>query len=572
MRAIAATVIACAALVAATPASASATPPVTVAQLPGPAGCVSGDDRDVGCTKLQVAPFFATLTITPGGDNLYLTGLGSDAGQVTTLKRDPVSGALSQAGCMTTGGRGGCAAVSALTGARASAVSPDGRNVYTVTNGFAPGTAGALITFSRDATTGDLRQTGCTGNADSCPDRDLAVAGADGVLVAPDGRHVYVAANGRLLTYQRAGDGSVQRVDCIGSDSGCQRDPDLSECRTKPPGACRAEGGFLPGELAFSPEARFLYVGTGRGPAEVFARDPITGSLTPLGCDPRRTACDPPDFYSSGLALARDGRNAYSVLAPRTIEARPALVQSRRDAVGGQLVGTQCVGGQLPGAGCGPTPGLGRLDDVEASPGGGAVYASFGPDRTPSGWGLGVFARDRGDGSLTQTGCVSDTGSEGLCIQAAGLKGASALTISPDGRSIYVSGADGRIAVLGPAVGLSGRVVHFTAAGRARVQLSCPRVARARCTGALKIARPSRVRSAASRRALATRRFSISPGGRATVAVRLSREGKRALRRGKRAKAQLTLLARGRVSGRSLRQITLRRSPAKHRRGAGRRR
>jgi DNA-binding beta-propeller fold protein YncE len=52
-----------------------------------------------------------------------------------------------------------------------------------------------------------------------------------------------------------------------------------------------------------------------------------------------------------------------------------------------------------------------------------------------------VAAFDRGaDGTLTQKGCVSDTGA-GPCVDATALAGAASVTVSPDGKNAYIAAA-----------------------------------------------------------------------------------------------------------------------------------
>jgi DNA-binding beta-propeller fold protein YncE len=78
---------------------------------------------------------------------------------------------------------------------------------------------------------------------------------------------------------------------------------------------------------------------------------------------------------------------------------------------------------------------------VAVSPDGKNVYVT-GPG--PAG-GVAVFARDAGSGRLTQlqgaAGCVNATG-RGGCAKALGVRGASSLAISQDGKSVYVVGFD----------------------------------------------------------------------------------------------------------------------------------
>jgi 6-phosphogluconolactonase (cycloisomerase 2 family) len=54
-----------------------------------------------------------------------------------------------------------------------------------------------------------------------------------------------------------------------------------------------------------------------------------------------------------------------------------------------------------------------------------------------------VFAHDRKSGTLTQLpspeGCISDDGSGGLCTQGRALRDPRSVTVSKDGRHVYVA-------------------------------------------------------------------------------------------------------------------------------------
>lgn len=50
-----------------------------------------------------------------------------------------------------------------------------------------------------------------------------------------------------------------------------------------------------------------------------------------------------------------------------------------------------------------------------------------------------VFARDDVSGLLVEVMCVSDTGSDGQCVDGTGLRGASSVVVAADGRDVYVT-------------------------------------------------------------------------------------------------------------------------------------
>src|SRR5213594_1845425 len=80
--------------------------------------------------------------------------------------------------------------------------------------------------------------------------------------------------------------------------------------------------------------------------------------------------------------------------------------------------------------------GLQRPEKLVISPDGNTVYAVGDDDDA-----VAILARDAGTGALTPVGCVddNDTGADSCAQTADGLAGAHAVTVSPDGKSVYVA-------------------------------------------------------------------------------------------------------------------------------------
>ena len=232
-----------------------------------------------------------------------------------------------------------------------------------------------------DGSAGCVVQAGDVGDDDDrgCA-RSRALIGPEAIAVAPDQRHVYVASTGN----ESRGSNAVTVF---------ARDPsrgslDFSSCvsdnggdgRVGTDGFC-ADGDALLGAdgLAFSPDGRFLYV-TAFGSSSVswFAVDPSTGALTPQGC----------------------------------VKAFPRQDRCRAAAA---LVGA---------------------DGVAVSADGATVYVTAAKSGAVT-----AFARDGVTGALAEIGCVSDSGSDGRCIDGTGLQGASSVAVSSDGRDVYVTAA-----------------------------------------------------------------------------------------------------------------------------------
>ena len=103
---------------------------------------------------------------------------------VVIFGRDGSTGALSYGGMV----QDGVDDVDGLDGARAVAVSPDGRYVYVASQWD-----DAVAVFSRDGATGELTFL------EACKDADPGTDGlniADGIALSPDGGFVYVGGYG----------------------------------------------------------------------------------------------------------------------------------------------------------------------------------------------------------------------------------------------------------------------------------------------------------------------------------------------------------------------------------------
>jgi DNA-binding beta-propeller fold protein YncE len=77
-----------------------------------------------------------------------------------------------------------------------------------------------------------------------------------------------------------------------------------------------------------------------------------------------------------------------------------------------------------------------RPVSVTVSPDGRNVYVTARQSNSVT-----TFARDPATGLLRQVSCVSDTGLDGLCVDASALVSPTALAVSRDGRSAYVTTA-----------------------------------------------------------------------------------------------------------------------------------
>jgi 6-phosphogluconolactonase (cycloisomerase 2 family) len=138
------------------------------------------------------------------------------------------------------------------------------------------------------------------------------------------------------------------------------------------------------------------------------------------------------------VAVSPDGANVYAV----TRGTDDSLLVFSRDATTGaltQLAGTSgCLSETGSGGLC--TDGKGLVDAVylTLSPDGASVYVN-----AYSSNGVAAFSRNSGTGALTQlagtAGCVTDNGTGGTCTDGTALVNPIGVTVSPDGTSVYVT-------------------------------------------------------------------------------------------------------------------------------------
>ncbi len=194
----------------------------------------------------------SAIAISPDGGQVYVTGEGDNGLEVFT--RTAATGVLVSLETEVNGSGG----VTGMTGPRGVAVAPDGRHVY-----VAAATGSAVVVFDRNTTTGSLTWhatvTGASG-----------IGGARAVAVSPDGRHVVVAgetANG-VAVFARN----------LDSTSGAFGTLTFAEAQINGSGGVSGIGGAS--ALAFSPAGDALYVaGFASNSVAVFSRNASDGHL-----------------------------------------------------------------------------------------------------------------------------------------------------------------------------------------------------------------------------------------------------------------------------------------------------
>ncbi|HZU59961.1 MAG TPA: beta-propeller fold lactonase family protein, partial [Solirubrobacteraceae bacterium] len=186
-------------------------------QLAGRAGCVSEGGKE-GCARGRGLVGAFSIAISPDGRNLYVASVDD----VAAFARDPRSGRLTQlAGaqaCIAEYPGDGCGPGRALNEVASVTVSPDGRNVYAASFG-----SNAVVALTRDPSTGALAEpaglSGCTNEdgGEGCQ-KGHALQQAFSVVVSPDGRYVYVASilSSAIVSFERESDGSLRQIPFVG--------------------------------------------------------------------------------------------------------------------------------------------------------------------------------------------------------------------------------------------------------------------------------------------------------------------------------------------------------------------
>jgi hypothetical protein len=323
--------------------------------------------------------------------------------------------------------------------------------------------------------------------------------GIGSLALSADGKQLYGTAvtSKAIDVFSPGAEGGLRETGCLMVEA--------------PTGLCTGTKLMLsPTYVASSADGRNLYVSDsagGRGRIVVLARNASTGQLSDASCEdylpkPRE---EEPSENSEESAEEKEERKKELQKQKEEEEKEPPDV-------------------------CQRVPGLQGVNVVAVSGDGSSLYA-FGNSSAV------IFSRDAASGKLTETSCAASEDSR--CASLPSLVEVHAAAISPDGHEVYVVGA-GKGAIMAFSIGAAVTTARATAtrAGSARVRVACPAALRPHCSGRIELAgllagsrHQGRHRSRARHVALGTStRFSIRPGARAVVRVRLSATGRRLLR------------------------------------------
>jgi 6-phosphogluconolactonase (cycloisomerase 2 family) len=336
------------------------------------------------------------LSPDPDGTNLYVASSTTDT--LAVFGRDPGTGALVLLQLQMDGAGG----VEGLGGVSSVTVSPDGRHVYATA--YASGT---VTVFRRDADTGVLTFLQVIREAVGGME---GLTGASGITVSPDGKSVYVAGQLReTLTV-------FSRNDATGGLTRFQEFVDNMN---------GVDGLNSVVDVIVSPDARFVYAaGSGEDEVPFFARDLKTGALTYIDRIKNNRKGVQGINGVTALAISSDGQYLYTTGTVNSGDNRGAVAVFKRDIAKGGLTFVQVMQD-----GTGGVNGLAGASGLVLSPDGGHVYVTGKTNGT-----LVDFRRDPVTGRLSLQQVLVD---DGQVIK--GLAGAEAVTVSPDGKWIYVA-------------------------------------------------------------------------------------------------------------------------------------
>lgn len=433
----------------------------------------------------------ATVVVSPDGRFVYeLSPVAAAAGggnfdtiladaSIHVFSRDATTGALTFAGCTvavanaTIPATAGCSPFSSGgqfahdqldSGGQGTgdqlAISPDGRSLYAAV-GATP--RGGVRVFDLNPTTGLP-----TANATSpcvahtaqviqpetlCRRTDAISGSVEGIVVSPDGKHVYVASrtvfsdNGLVGVFRRDADGTLSnagRSSCVQTGTS-----DL------PRGLCtRVPGLQAIKRIVIAPDGRTIYA-MGKAIATL-TRDQVSGALTPISPTPgggtivtlpclrslddsETPGCAPTSAITEtqDIQISPDGQ---TVFVSARLPSGTAVLRRFTRQVTGRLVPASGLAAQGP-----TTLTSNRTGAIAVAPDGRTVYVEgtlLNPvSGVPAPRGFLVLDRDA-DGRLSllpgTEGCVTVDGTGGVCTAAPIVGGEpSAFALSPDGRSLY---------------------------------------------------------------------------------------------------------------------------------------
>jgi DNA-binding beta-propeller fold protein YncE len=255
---------------------------------------------------------------------------------------------------------------------------------------------------------------------------------------------VYVASFdiNAIAVFRRLSSGVLKQLvgtaGCVSEDGTDGINPDI---------VCSVGRGLMGAfSTAVSPDGKNVYVASLNSSAvAAFARDPATGALSQLagmdGCvnDDGSEGCDNGTALKRirSVAISPDGKHVYATSADSN-----AVTAFSRDPVTGALSQLSGMAGCVSEDGtddvsptivCTDGKGLNGARAVTVSPDGKNVYVAASESDAVS-----VFTRDQISGVVTLTDCINQDGSDG-CTDGRALDETLSVAVSSDGKHVYVA-------------------------------------------------------------------------------------------------------------------------------------
>jgi len=530
-------------------------------EIKGPGACLrqSGTPGDAECARGKGVLHPQAIAVSPDGTSVYVVGgttannIAESFGSVAILKRDPATGEVSDAGCMSSDGTDGrdgasgiCTPSASLLGADGVSVSADGRTVF-----IASQKSASVIAFGRDPASGSLTRLGCLAApraGSPCAAANI-FRGSSDIVTSPDDSSLFLASPDEgtlsaLIAAPPPAPASGASAPSAGTPAPSSPlvslfapspSPSPAPATGSPrPNPCVAVNGYDGactlgvamkgvGSLTVSPDGQQVYAVAPQSQAvDVFA---AAGAepLAQIGC---LKAAAPPGLCSSSallsapkrLAISPDGRNLY--VADSGDHGGRIDVLSR-NATTGKLADAGCVDflpqPVKPETGNGEEPENEKeqeqereqeearererlaSDPCQSVPGLESVEMVAVSGDGSALWAFGAgsavsFSRDPSTGKLTETGCASS--SDARCASLPDLTGFETAAVSPDGRNVYIAtGGERALLAFGIGAAVTAARVSASQAGVARVPVTCPAQLRRPCRARLVLTRRASARS-----------------------------------------------------------------------------
>jgi uncharacterized repeat protein (TIGR01451 family) len=352
----------------------------------------------------------ADIAISHDGRHVYVVGAATDPAlaSVAMFSRSTVSGAA-DFGRLTYSG-----IIATQTNASSVVVSPDGKNLYVAAGD-------SIDSFERDAVTGVLTALETVANA-SIP------GGLTDMVFDPEGKQLYVLANGEVVVMNRVTD---------------TNSPDFGRISFASTTAHADMTGAA--AIAISADGNNIYVAADNaatGALIALSRNNNTGALTYLTTYQDSTAAVPTGSMSgaSGVAVADDGEHVMLIAGIGN-----SLLEFRRVAATGLLNFQEYLEDGQPPPPATPVNGLDGASAITVTADGHHILVAAGNDKSVS-----VFERRSPDPLFSfieiEQWNVDDPGDSAAIVPS--LRGASGVSVSPDGAHVYaVSLGDNALSV-----------------------------------------------------------------------------------------------------------------------------